>query len=405
MANPITNENVERDATFRLAKILQISIVILLAAVGCAAVIGYSVAHWAERQILTTDNWVATVAPLPQTPVVASALSNYVTTQIFANVPVQQEITDALPPKAAFLASPLTSQLQSLTNKIANRVITSDNFETVWTVANRTAMNRLTSNARGQTQPLGAKLEQKFSLNLNDIKSTLQSKLGTSASALPALNTNGGKALTISTDLKAKRERVWGYIRDIDYLSAVLPFVVIASFLGALAFARNRRRALLAISGATIVLLLLELIAIKSLHQEVLNQVKVAGNQPAISYIFDTLTSSLKTIIYTWLIGWVLIAIGSMLVGPARWAVALRALLHVDSMRGSVFAAWWHSVRLWTKKHLYYLWVGAGLLLLIWLAFAAQVNNRLVSNSVLVALSVLSITYIIANPHIVKPKR
>src|SRR5579862_9353665 len=128
-------------------KVLRFGIIGLLTAIGCAAMFAYTAAHWVERQVLTTDNWVAMVAPLPQVPVVTSALAGYVTTQIFTNIPVEQEIKDALPPRAAFLASPLASQLQTLTNKIATQVLKSDNFETIWTAANRTAMDRLTNNA------------------------------------------------------------------------------------------------------------------------------------------------------------------------------------------------------------------------------------------------------------------
>jgi hypothetical protein len=341
---------------------------------------------------------VATVAPLPQAPVVASALSGYVTAQIFNNVPVQSEIANALPPKAAFLASPLSSQLQTLTTKIANRVITGDGFQNVWVAANRTAMNRLVGNARGQTRPPGSKLEQKFSLNLNSIKSTLQNKLGTSASVLPALNVNSGKSLAITTDLKAKRERVWSLIRDIDYMSAVMPFVMLAAFLGALALAHDRRRVLLIIAGSSIVLLLLHLISIKALRQSVLDQVKVAGNQPAVGYIYDALTASLKNIVYTWLTFWVIILVVCVVVGPARWATALRKLLHVDHLKDSGFMAGWHTVRAWTHRYIYYLWLAVGVLMLLWLAFAAEVSTRLVSNSILTALALLAIIYIIAHP-------
>ncbi len=382
-----------------LARALRLIAVVVLSTVGCLALINFTFVHWIERQILTVDNWVATVSPLPQTPVVATALGNYVTTQIFANVPVKQEIANALPPKADFLASPLASQLQSLTNKIANRVIMSDNFQTIWVAANRTAMTRLVSNARGQTQPLGSKLDQKFNLNLNSIKNSINSKLGTSASALPSLNINTGKVLAVTTDLKTKREHVWQYIRTIDFMSAVLPLVMLASFLSALAFAYSRRRTLLTIAGVSVVLLLLQLIAIKSLRQEVLDQVKVSANQPAVSYIYDALTASLKNIIDSWLIAALVVIVLCVLAGPARLSVRLRALLRFNNLQGSKPLVWWRNGRLWVRQYQNFIWIGVGLLLLVWLAFAAEVTDRVLVNSLCAAISLIALVYIVAHPH------
>ncbi len=400
MANKPKPKKSETEArTVNWIEMLRFGIVGLLAAVGCAALFMYTAAHWVERQILTTDNWVATVAPLPQNPTVSSALSNYVTTQIFTNVPVEQQIKEALPPRAAFLASPLTSQLQSLTNKIANRVITSDNFTTIWTAANRKAMDRLTSNARGQSQTLGAKAEQKFNLDLNDVKSKISDKLGgDTASAIPTLKVNAGKAIAITTDLKAKRDQVWSYIRDIDYLSAVLPFVIFAAFMGALAFANKRRRTVMIIAISSIVLLLLEIITIKQIKQSVLSQVKVSANQPAVGYIYDSLTSSLRNIINTWLAGMVIIFIICLLSGPYRWAVSLRKLMRMDRLKDSTFFVKWYEFRSLSKQYIYYIWLGVGIVTLVWLAFAANVNSRLLSNSVLTALALIAIIYMIANP-------
>jgi hypothetical protein len=377
---------------------LSVAAAILLAGIGSAAVVLYSQAHWVERQILTTDNWVATVAPLPQDPVVATALSTYITTQVFNNVPVQDEIANALPPRASFLASPLASQLQSIVKQVTNRVITSDNFQNVWVAANRAAMSRLVSNARGQTQPLGARLEQKFTLDLSSIKSTLQSKLGSSADVLPTLSPKSGQTFAVAADLKAKREQIWQYVRDIDFLSAVLPFVIIASFLGVLALSRNRRKALLVISGVVIILLLLELISIKALRQSVLDQVHVASNQPAVGFIYDTLTASLKKIVYVWIIVAAIVLLGCLVAGPARWAVVLRTQLRIGHLQGTKLGAWWHRARKYVKQYRYYFGLGIGVLLLIWLAFVANINPRLVINGVLIALSLVSIVYIIAYP-------
>ena len=86
---------------------------VLFIAVTCLALGAYSIVRWSEHQVLTTDNWVAFVSPLPKQPVVYTALGSYVSAQVFQAASVQQEIANALPPRAAFLASPLTDQLRN----------------------------------------------------------------------------------------------------------------------------------------------------------------------------------------------------------------------------------------------------------------------------------------------------
>src|SRR3569832_220572 len=92
---------------------LRVALIGLLVLMGCMFFGAYVVVHWGERQILTTNNWVALVGPLPGQPVVSTALGRYVSNQVFAAAPIEQKITEALPEKAAFLAGPLTSQLNT----------------------------------------------------------------------------------------------------------------------------------------------------------------------------------------------------------------------------------------------------------------------------------------------------
>src|SRR4051812_44121010 len=94
---------------------LRTTIIGLLIAVGCLAFGSYVIVHWTEDQILTTDHWVALVTPLPKQSVVSNTLGTYISDTVFSEAPVEQAISDALPPRAAFLASPLAGQLQTLT--------------------------------------------------------------------------------------------------------------------------------------------------------------------------------------------------------------------------------------------------------------------------------------------------
>lgn len=370
----------------------------LLVAVGCLAFGAYVVVHWAERQILTTDNWVALVSPLPKQPVVSKALGSSISDQVFQSKTVEQEIKDALPPRAGFLVQPLTSQLKGLTTQAAQKMVASDGFQSVWTGANRLAMNRLLTTARGQTPPLQAKINQRFNVDISGASGQLNKALGSAASAIPALQPASKKALAITTDLHARRQRVHQAVRTMDTLAKVLPWVVIASFLGALALSGHRRHTSIAIAVSVIVLMLIELIALKWLRQEVLDQVHNPGNLQAVGYIYDTLIGWLRNMIYIVLAATAVITLGLFAAGPARWAVSLRSYIHLERLRNKRFMAAWHVARTWVKSREYYLWLGAAVIVLASLALFTQISSQVVINAVLLAVSLFALVHIVGTP-------
>ena len=354
--------------------------------------------HWAERQILTTDNWVALVSPWPKNSQVSTALGNYISNQVFSSANVQQEINDALPPRAAFLAPPLTNQLKSLTDKTAQRLVASDAFQTIWIGANRTAMDRLLANARDQKTPVRAKLNQRFNIDLSGSSGKLSQALGKAADAIPALQPASQKAVALSTDLKARPRRIQEGVKTVDTLHRILPMLSLAALLSALAFSAYRRRTLIAAATTLLILMLVELIAVKWLRQTTLDQVHNSANVSAVSYIFDSSVAWLRHMIY-----WVL-ALSAILIawlwaaGPAEWSRELKSYLHLEKLRQGRLIIWWHDLRFWVKRHEYRLWLGALILVLAIVATLTHINGRVAINAFLLVISLVALVHIIATP-------
>src|SRR5215216_2512013 len=74
----------------------------VLAAVAAFALVASVVGLWAATTTLNTDRWVRTVAPLPQQPAVAAAVSQYTTDQLSGVLDVEQRLQTVLPEQAAF---------------------------------------------------------------------------------------------------------------------------------------------------------------------------------------------------------------------------------------------------------------------------------------------------------------
>jgi hypothetical protein len=387
-------------STQRWRSWLRLTVVGVLIVAACISLSAYVLVHWVERQILDTDNYVALIGPLPQQPVVSTALGNYVADQVFSAAPVEAKIKDALPPQAAFLASPLTSQLQDLTARFSRKLVASDNFQSIWVGANRIAMNRLVSQARGQLTELQKRANERFNIDISGVREGLRSKLGTSATAIPALETAQARAVEVSANLHTKRATLHKAIRTADLLAVTLPLLAIACFLWAMAWALNRRNVALVTFTLVIIFMLIELIALKWSRQLTLDQVRNSANLSAVGYIFDTLIAWLVHMIYV-VIG-VSVVILALLIafGPARWAQQLRQYIRLDRLRQSSAAVWWREARVWMKTYEYYIWLGATVFVFVLLATSDRVTSGVLTNYILLLLSIFAVVHICANPRL-----
>ncbi len=131
----------------------------VLVAVTAFMVAASVVGLWAARTALDTDRWVATVAPLPRNPQVAAAVSQYATTQVFEVVDVEQRLRAVLPPRADFIAGPLTGQMRDVVRKTVNSVLLSDRFQPVWVEVNRRAHQRALAIVEGTSTVVTARAQ------------------------------------------------------------------------------------------------------------------------------------------------------------------------------------------------------------------------------------------------------
>ena len=63
-------------------------------------------AIWVQRQALNTENWTKSSSQLLESPAIRGAVSAYLVDQLYANVDVQGELRNALPPQFKGLSGP-----------------------------------------------------------------------------------------------------------------------------------------------------------------------------------------------------------------------------------------------------------------------------------------------------------
>ena len=170
------------------------AVLIVVAALGVTlSVVGV----WAGRTTLNTDRWVATVTPLEQDPAVRAAVSTYTTEQIFSTLNVEQRVKESLPPKAAFLASPLTGQVHGFVQSTVTKVLASAQFAALWPQINRVAHTQVMAVLNNDSKVVRSS-GQTVTLNLlpvvNDVLASLQKQV-------PSLF---GKTITLPTLTKGQ---------------------------------------------------------------------------------------------------------------------------------------------------------------------------------------------------------
>ncbi|GAA3611334.1 hypothetical protein GCM10022419_115440 [Nonomuraea rosea] len=107
---------------------------------------------WGARTTLDTERWVSTVDSLPSHPEVTNAMAAYLTDEVFRALDVQRRLAEALPPKAAFLAGPVTGAVHDYTKGIVTRFMASEQFRTLWNDANRFAHTQILAILESRSQ-------------------------------------------------------------------------------------------------------------------------------------------------------------------------------------------------------------------------------------------------------------
>lgn len=98
---------------------------------------------WANRQLLETDNWVDTSTELLEDEEIRGQLSNFMVDTIYANVDVQGELAQTLPPRLQPLAGPAAGALRTLLDRLANEALQRPRVQEAWESINRAAHERL----------------------------------------------------------------------------------------------------------------------------------------------------------------------------------------------------------------------------------------------------------------------
>ncbi|MFF2114898.1 hypothetical protein [Rhodococcus koreensis] len=317
------------------------AVTILLVLVAVLAVASVT-ARFTRSQILDTDRYVSTVAPLGANPAIQADITNQITDEIFTRVDIEgltaqalTALTDVtnlsanaprLDAAVVGLAPVLTSQAKNFVHDTVSSLVQSQQFEDLWIQANRAAHNALVAVMTGNYGLSSIEVDQSGTVSISlgtiidKVKAALTERGFAFADKIPAVDKQF--VLFQSPELvKAQRA-----VAALDKASVILPWLGIACAAAAVAVApRGRRLRALALAGLSIALGMLVLaIGILIGRAIYLDSVPPDILSPdAATAVIDTvlpLRTGLRAVAVLGLV----IALGAYLVGGSSSATAVR---------------------------------------------------------------------------------
>ncbi|PBC70716.1 hypothetical protein BX265_5271 [Streptomyces sp. TLI_235] len=307
-------------------------------------------AVWTANFVGDTDRYVQTVAPLATEPDVQDAITNRVTTVVLDQIDVnalvkqlsdaaaQQGVPENLAGLIGNLSGPIKSGLTDLVSSTVHKVVTSEQFATIWADANRLIHSTLDKALTGKGGG-AVKLENnQVSIDLAPLIEKVKTQLVDSglsvASKIPDVHTNF--VIFSSKDVGKIRT----YFRVLEIMGNWLPIVTVLVAAGGVFLAVNRRRALIGAAVGIALAMLLIGVALTIFRAIYLDHLPPSANQAAAGTVYDTLIRFMRAGIRAVGAVAVVTAVGAFLIGPSKAAVAVRTACRrvIGAVRESLYS-------------------------------------------------------------------
>jgi hypothetical protein len=293
----------------------------VLVVLACLLALLSVVVVFARNQLLNTDTYVATVAPLASNPDIQAAVAKQVSSRLITKIDVEKRVKNALPPRAGFLATPIAAEVQSVTDQLALKLVESPAFEKAWVAANRASHKQLVAVLTGSTQGSLSSSNGKITIDLSNVEAQVKKKLDgkgiTIFDKVPAVK--GLNFVLFQSDDLTKIQR---WVRFLNHLVVVLPIVAILCFAGGVVLTDNRRRGLVRAAAGLALTMALILVALAVVRNQYLNGLDPSRSRAANAAVIDTVTSTLRGTVRTVLIVAAVVAVLAVIAGNRavrRW--------------------------------------------------------------------------------------
>lgn len=323
-------------------------VAVVLVIASCLSFLTGGIGIWASRNFLDTDVWVERTGPLIDDPDVQAVVSTQLTDAVMELVDPQALFEEVLPERGQLLAGPLSGAVRGFVGDQVAAVVDSDAFGSLWLEVNRRAHAAAVNVLEGNSDVVTAG-DQTVTLNLLPIINRVLERIGEVSpelfgrtvdiptiqvdeipqSAIDTINARFGTDLPpdfgqITIYDQGKLKELQDAVQLFNRIVWLSVAVFVISTVGALAISVDRRRTLLQLACADVVLLALMRRGAIRAQDQVLELVQVETNEPAVDAVTTAMFSGLfdGTRLLLWLVA--IIIVVALVSGPGRRAVEVR---------------------------------------------------------------------------------
>jgi hypothetical protein len=289
---------------------------VVFSLIAIASLIGFLAvfAIWANRQLLETDTWVDTSSKLLEDDEIRTQVSYFMVDELYANVDVQAELQQSLPPRLQKLAGPAAAGLRELTLRLADQALQRPRVQQLWEDANRKAHETLIDVVRRGG-------EEDVNLDVGTIVNQLGDQLGVDVSG--RIPPGVAEIEILPNDKLSSAQKA---VRALRGLAIVLTLVALALFGLAIYLAQGWRREALRAVGFAFIGIGIVVLVVRSLAGDALvdSLASTEAVKPAVADTWSIGTSLLSAQGGAMIFYGLFIVIGAWLSGPMGFARSAR---------------------------------------------------------------------------------
>jgi hypothetical protein len=308
-----------------------VAVLVLAAVLSSLAV----VAVYLRSEVLDTDTYVETVAPLGSNPTVRTAVAARLTDEIVARTDLEgltNELAEKLvsagaPARVTDLVGPLIGGISSFVNSKINELMATQRFEDAWQNINRVGHQGLVTALVGGQGRVVTSEGYTVSVDLGELLSLAKQELVNQGFTIVARIPDVSIPYTLVESTALPKIRT--YTRLLNTVGTWLPWVALVLFVAGILIAPNHRRGLLfgaLLTGAVAALVLAAVTLARTYYVD--NLPPEIKSPEAASVVITTVLRYLVAALQTLVVAMLVLVVGAFLAGPSRIAVWLRTGLN-----------------------------------------------------------------------------
>jgi hypothetical protein len=307
-------------------------VVLMLAAVlGSLAV----VATYLRSEVLDTNTYVETVAPLGSDPTVRTAVAARLADEIVTRSDVEalasqladRLVTEGAPARVTDLVGPLVGGLRSFLNTKLSELMATPRFEQAWQNINRVGHQGLVTALTGGQGQVVSSQGNTVTVDLGELLTLAKQQLVAEGFGVFGKIPDVSIPYTLVESTELPKVRT--YTKLLNAVGTWLPWVALVLLIGGVLVAPNRRRGivlaalLLAAVGA---LVLAGITAARTYYVD--NLPSGVRSPEAAETVITTVLRYLMASLQTLIVAALILAVGALLAGPSVVAVGFRRLMN-----------------------------------------------------------------------------